>query len=320
MSEEALLDGSSTVEKDDKNVKPAKKSVPKMIGLTILFVFLILFFTLLKLPQVRITSLLQAYVQVALDPYGIYVTDQGRELSILRGFRYTLDHPTLEFADQTRVELDSLVVTPSFLPLLRGKLGVNMTLRQGASSIVLVGAGRKDLIDAKLDLDHVDIGKLGVFAYLGSLKGSGEVSGTFQIAGTLSTPASLAGLINLKIRNLKLDEQNLMGFQLPPLVVSEGTVAADIRDGKILIKTVQLGKGSDDLVLSLKGDVTLNRFLNSSALNLQTSFGLSDRVKQSLSLLDTLLGNAKTTDGRYAYKLTGTLGSPYPVPDPNGGK
>lgn len=297
---------------------PPKKSLAKIAGLTVLFVFLILFLTLFKLPQARITALLQGYVQVALDPYGIYVTDRGRELSTLHGFRYTLDHPTLEFADQTRVDLDSLVVTPNFAPLLKGRMGVNATLRQGPASIVLDGAGRGDKIDAKLDLDHVDLGKFGVLAYFGGLKGSGQITGNLNVVGTLSDPTTLTGGINLKIKNLKLDEQTLMGFQLPPLSVSEGTIVIDIKDGKLVLKTFQLGKGEDDLVFNMTGDIALNRFLNASTLNLKTTFSFSEKVKQSLSLLDSLLSGAKMADGKYAYKLTGSIGSPFPIPNPTG--
>ena len=294
---------------------PQKKSIAKIVGLTGLFIFLILIFTIFKLPQVRITSLMQGYLQVTLDPYGIYLTDRGRELSMLHGFRYSLDHPVLEFADQTRVELDDIVVSPKFTTLFSGKMGANVTLHQGTSSIVLEGSGRGDKIDAKIDLDHADIGKLGILAYLASLKGSGQITGTANIAGSMADVPSLTGLIDLKVKNLKLDEQNIMGFQLPGLNISEGTINIDIRGGKLVIKTFQLGKGADDLVLTLTGDVTLNRFVNSSALNLKTIFALSDRIKQSLSLLDSLLAGGKTADGKYAYKLTGTLGAPFPSPD-----
>jgi type II secretion system protein N len=299
---------------------PPKKSAVKIGALSLLFIFLVLLLTILKLPQVRITNLLQGYVQLALDPYGVYVTDRGRELSTLHGFRYTLDHPTLEFADQTRVELDSLVVSPNFAPLLKGRMGVNAVLRQGPASVTLDGAGRADKIDAKLDLDHVDIGKFGLLAYYGGLKGSGQITGTTQIEGALSDPTSLTGSIDLKIKNLKLDEQNVMGFQLPALMVSEGAIDIDIHGGKLVIKNVHLGKDNDDLVLALTGDITLNRFVNASQLNLKTNFSLSDKVKQSLALLDSLLGGGKLADGRYAFKIGGTLGAPFPQPDQTLGK
>ena len=97
--------------------------------------------------------------------------------------------------------------------------------------------------------------------------------------------------------------------------VNEGVIDAAIDHGKILMKQVQIGKGSDDLQISLTGDIGLNRNINSSTLNLRTIIGFSDKLKQSLSLLDSLMGAAKQDDGKYVYKLTGSFMAPYPVPD-----
>jgi len=44
--------------------------------------------------------------------------------------------------------------------------------------------------------------------------------------------------------------------------------------------------------------------------------GFSEKVKQSLALLDSILGSAKQADGKYVYKLTGSFAAPFPVPDP----
>lgn len=286
------------------------------IGLAFLFLLLLVVFTVLKLPQARVTGLMQGYLQIALDPYGIFISDRGRELSTLHGFRYTLDHPTLEFADQTRVELDSIVVSPKFLSLLQGKMGVDAEVHQGPAIINLDASGRGDKINMKVDLTQADIGKFGLLSYAAGLKGSGTVSGTIQVSGTLSDPTTLNGAIDLKLKAIKLDEQNLMGFQIPSMNISDGVIKVDITAGKLLIKTMQLGKGSDDLVLSMTGDIALNRYVNSSTLNLKTIFGISDRVRQNLALLDTIISGAKTSDGRYSYRITGTLGSPFPNPDP----
>jgi type II secretion system protein N len=291
-----------------------KKTITS-IGLGILFIFFLVLFTFTKLPQTKITSLLQGYVQVGLDPYGIYMSDHGRELSVWKGFEYRLTQPTLELADQTRVELDEVVVKPSLLGFFSGRAGGHVEVKQGASSIDLNGSGRGDKIDTTINLTDVDIGKFGLLSFAGGLKGSGTVSGSIHIDGTLSDLPTLTGSIQLKLKRLKLDEQNLMGFQLPTMNVSDGTIDISIDHGKLVMKNVQIGKGTDDLQVAVTGDVTLNRFLNASALNLRAVLGLSDKVKQSISLIDSILGPAKQADGRYAYKLTGTLGAPFPLPD-----
>ena len=312
---EALSSADNSASVDATPVSAGKK-VGKRIALGFFFVFLILLFTVCKLPQTRITGLIQGYVQLSLDPFGVYISDQGRDLSVLKGFQYSLTKPAIELADQTRIELNDLTVSPKFSALLSGKMGVLASLHQGTSEIIVNAAGRGDKIDLNVTLTEVDLGKMGLFAYAAGLKGSGLVSGTVQIVGTLSDPNTLEGAIDLKIKKLHLDEQNLMGFQLPVMNISDGTINIQITGGKLLMKTVQLGKPADDLAASLTGDITLKRNVNSSILNLRAILGLSDKVKQSLSLLDSILGSAKMTDGRYAYKLTGTLGAPFPNPDP----
>lgn len=292
------------------------KKTAKSIGFGLLFVFFLVLFTFTKLPQTKMTGLIQGYVQMGLDPFGIYMTDRGRELSILSGFEYRLIQPALELADQTRVELDEVFVKPNLLALFKGQAGANIEIKQGSSLIEIAGSGRGDKIDTTIQLTDADLGKLGLLSFAGGLKGSGTVSGSIHIDGTLSDPPSVNGSISLKVKRLKLDEQNLMGFQLPPMTISDGTIDIQIERGKLLMKNVQIGKNNDDIQLNVTGDVTLNRFLNASALNLKANLGLSEKVKQSISLLDSLLGSAKRPDGKYAYKLTGTMGAPFPMPDP----
>jgi type II secretion system protein N len=300
----------------DTEVNQSKfKKTVRNIGLGALFLFFLILFTVTKLPQTKLTALLQGYVQLALDPYGIYMSDHGRDLSIWKGFEYRLIQPSLELADQTRIDLDEVVVKPKLLGLLTGQTGAHAVITQGNAIIDLDGSGRGDKINSTIELTEVDIGKFGLLSFAGGLKGAGLISGKIHIEGTLSDPPSLNGSINLKLKRLKLDEQNMMGFQLPAMTISDGTVDITIERGKLLMKNVQIGKATDDLQMGITGDITLNRFMNASALNLKAVLGISEKVKQSISLIDSLLGPARQADGRYAYKVTGTMGAPFPVPE-----
>ncbi len=292
-----------------------KPSPIKIAALSTLFVFLVILFTILKLPEARITGLLQSYVQTALDPYGIYLTDRGRSLSLLTGIRYSLDHPTLELPDQTRIELDDLTVKPNFLSLFSGRFGANAILHQGSSMLDLDAFARKDKIESQVNLKEIDLGKFGILSFAG-LKGSGLISGATHLDGSVNDFSSFNGNIDLQIKNLQLEEQNLMGFKLPAIRVASGTLAIDIKNGKLIFKNVVVGKTGDDLFGTVTGDITLNRYLNSSLLNLRITFGVSDKVRGALSLLESMLEMAIQTDGRYAYKLTGPLASPMGNPDP----
>ncbi len=294
----------------------SSRSPLKIVGMVVLFLTCVAFLTLLKLPEARITGFIQGMVQSGLDPYGIYLTDRGRELSLIPAPLYRLEHPVLELPDQTRVEFDELRVHPKLAGLLTGKAGFSAELKQGASEILVNAAGKGDRVDADIHLENADLGKLGIFAFAAGLRGTGFLTGDIKIEGSMIDLSSLNGSLELKLRKLRLEEQNFMGFQLPMIQISEGDLNVEIKSGKLILKNVQIGKGMDDLRIQVTGDLALNRYLNASTMNLRAVLGLSDKLRQSLSILESLMGSAKTPDGRYAYKLTGTLGAPMSMPDP----
>lgn len=287
----------------------------KIIGLVFLFFSCLIVFTLAKLPEAKTTALMQGYLQSALDPYGVYITDQGREFSIWRGFTYKLIHPTIELSDQTRIEMDEISASPKLLSFLMAKPGVKIELIQGGSVITLNGSGRGDKIDADIKLSQVNIGKLELLSYFAQIKGSGLITGEFKVNGSLSDLSTLNGEGAFQLKSIQIEEQLVMGFQLPAMKIAEGVIDFTIVGGKVQIKTVQLGKPTDDLNLQMTGDIALKSNLNSSIFNTRIVFGFSDKVKQSLGMLDAILTNAKQSDNRYAYKLTGALGNA-PIPDP----
>ena len=189
-------------------ISPAKRFF-RIAGLITLFIACLLIFTLAKLPETKMTSLIQGYVQAALDPYGAYITDQGREFSVLHGFRYTLIKPTIELSDMTRIEFDELVVSPKLLSILMFKPGATIQIKQGPSTIFLDGAGRGDQIAARVKLDQVSIGKLGILNYLAQIKGGGFISGEMNISGALSDPKSLTGKADFTLKSIQIDVSRL---------------------------------------------------------------------------------------------------------------
>ncbi|MBU6154019.1 MAG: type II secretion system protein GspN [Bdellovibrionales bacterium] len=297
------------------NPNSTTRSISKMLGLGFLFLGLILLFTLFKLPEAKITALIQGYVQTSLDPFGIYISDRGRSLSLITGIRYRLDHPTLELRDQTRIELDELEVRPKLLSLLTGRAGATADLRQGKSTIHLDLLAKSDRIEADLALNDVDLARFGFFAFAG-IKGSGAITGKSHVDGSPSDLATLNGGIDLRLKNVQLEEQMIIAFKIPSISISEGTVNVEIKGGKLLMKNVQLGRQNDDVTAALTGDLALNRNLNSSPLNLRVLFSLSPKTMASLSFMESLISGAKQSDGKYAYKLTGTISSPFANPDP----
>ncbi len=299
----------------EKEVQAHSKSLLRMIGLSLMFFVLILVFTLFKLPETKITALIQGYVQTTLDPFGIYISDRGRSLSFLTGINYRLDHPTLELRDQTRIELDELEVRPKLLSLLTGRAGASADLKQGKSRFHLDALAKRDRVEADIELTDIDLSRFGIFAFAG-VKGSGIITGKSHLDGAPSDLASLNGGLDLKLKNVQLDEQMIFAFKIPSLSVSEGSVNVDIKSGKLLMKNVQLGRQNDDVVATLTGDIALNRNLNSSPLNLRVVFSFSPKVLASFSFIESIIAGAKQSDGKYAYKLTGTISAPFANPDP----
>lgn len=285
----------------------------------IFFTFLALF-TITKISETKITSLIQGYLQQALDPYGIYITDQGRSFSLWKGAQYQLKHPTFELSDGTKIEAQMLTLNPSWISLLKVQLGGELTLEQGPSSkLHLLLSGRGSTIHVQSSFENLNLNQLGVLQYAGGIQGNALLQGSLLLEGDLSNPQSSSGQITVNLKNIFFDEQAIMGFQLNAMKIAEGVIDLQIQNGKVILKNVRLGKphSLDDLNAVATGDITLNRYLNSSVLNLKAIFGISENVKQKLSLLDSILGMARQADGRYAYRITGSLGAPMPMPEPS---
>jgi type II secretion system protein N len=288
--------------------------VLKMTALSCGFVALILFFTILKMPKARVTDLIQGYIQTALDPAGIYIRSRDRTLGFFPSLRYRLDHPVIELSEQTQIELDDLEVRPALLKLLTGSVGGVATLHQGKGDLLLNAGLRKNSVSIEAVMTELDLGKIGAFSFAG-IKGGGSLNGRVDLNGAPADFTAMNGTIDFKLKGVNLEEQTLYGFKIPPVLLSDGNITADLRSGKLSLKNVALGRQNDDLSLTASGDVTLNRNLNSSLLNLRITLSLSEKLKAAFSFIDMMLSGSKQKDGRYAFKLTGPLAQPTLVPE-----
>lgn len=286
----------------------------KMVSLTAGFVALIAFFTLLKVPQSRVTDLIQGSIQTALDPSGIYIRSRERTLTFFPSLKYRLDHPVIELSEQTQIELDDLEVRPALLKLLTGSVGGVATLRQGKGDLSLSTGLRKNSVTIEAVMTELDLGKIGAFSFAG-IKGSGSLGGRLDLDGSPTDFTAMNGMIDLKLKAVNLEEQSLYGFKIPPVLLSDGNITADLKNGKLSLKNVALGRQNDDLSVTASGDVTLNRNLNSSQLNLRVTLALSEKLTTAFSFIDMMLSGSKQKDGRYAFKLTGPLAQPTLVPE-----
>jgi type II secretion system protein N len=292
----------------------AGKGVLKILSMSLVFISLIVFFTILKMPRSRVTDLIQGYIQAALDPSGIYIRSMDRTLDLFPVPKYRLDHPVVELSEQTQIEFDALEVRPSPLKLFTGAIGGQAMIRQGKGDLTLDGALRKNSISFEALLNEIDLGKIGAFSFAG-IKGGGSLNGKIQIDGSPADFTVMNGVLDLKMKNVNIEEQSIFGFKVPPVLLSDGTVAADLKAGKLSLRNVALGRQNDDLLVTASGDIMLNRNLNSSLLNLRITLALSDKLKSAFSFIDMVLSGSKQKDGRYAFKLTGPLAQPTMLPE-----
>lgn len=291
----------------------------------------LIFFTIWKLPTVQFKNVIQTKMMEVLQPYGISITARESSLSLLLGLRYSMEDVSIHFSStNTLVKVDSLKFRPKIFSLLLGRVGASASLEQKDSELDLDFSTNGTEMNVDISGDNLDLIQLGllsaigqatrdsmgIFASLSNPKNRIKVDASASLDGEISNPSTVNGDIKMKVKTLELDKQSVMGFQLPPLKVQDGNIDIEIKEGRLFVNQLQLGKDlkNDDLTLTVTGDVKFNQRWGSGTLNLKTRFGLSQNVMSKFSFIQPLLKSALQRDGTYAYKLLGTLQTPTPVP------
>ena len=287
------------------------------LGWTGLTLGLLILFTLVKLPEVRLKNYIQGTLSNVLSQQGMSFSAGSASLSILFGVSYTLKNVVITPpSPDLPIKIDELEVSPAFLPLLTGKMGGNLTLKQGDGKLKASFALGKEEGSLSFSAKQLNLGRLGLMAMFAKLKGSATVNGEGSLSGNLNNPTTWNGPVKLDLSKITIDSQSISGFAVPALSISEGTLDATVGQGKALIKTLKLGKvgSADDLIANVTGDILLTRQMDQSTLNLKTRFKLSDKIVQAFPLIDALIGAGKQGDGYFAYNLSGPIFSPTPTP------
>lgn len=284
------------------------------------FLVFLIFFTLLKLPQDRVRDYVQGIIASTLSQQDIGFSAEKTSFSLLFGPSYTMRNITLTFpAPLDPVKIEEVSVSPSLLGLFTGKAGGTFLVRNKGGS--LKGSyfqplsSKSSHISADFTADRLDLGALGVLLALANLKGAAVLSGSGTIDGDPSVPSTLNGDIRLNLSRIVIESQTVMGFNLPRLSVSEGTVNVSLGKGKAAIRTLSLGRNvSDDIRAKVTGDVNLGRNWPGSSISARADFSLSAAVMKAFPLIDALLNQGKQADGSYAFRLTGPVTAINPQP------
>ncbi len=289
---------------------------------TLASLFLLLFFSLLKLPEIRLKNLIHGHIVNALASQGLSLTTNKSEFSYFLGMSYDMEDVIISGGSLTQpIKIQKISISPSVLPLFLGRFGAGISLKQTEGklkgSVSFKATTPEPTFWTDLTLDKLDLGKLGVFQLLGGVQAGGITQGTLSFSGTLSDPKSMNGTADLKFSKIAIESQSIAGFNVPKSQISDGELVFDIVTGKVAIKKLQFGKHqnpSDDIYALGSGEVDLNSRFGASKLNADLAFGFSQKIQKAFLLLDALLADGKTGEGAYAYHFAGTFDDPVRTP------
>jgi type II secretion system protein N len=293
----------------------------RFIGFGILFVVCLVVFTLVKVPQPKIHAWILGTLNRQMNPMGIQATAEEGHIELGWGLKYEMSDVRLtQLNTQKVLKFSRLEVEPDIIvPLLQGKLGVRFALEEGTGSIRGKLKAKGDSIDADIELDKLNLGRMGILPFAIDLDGTGDLRGSIALSGSLADPETLSGSIKLNLSKILIDAQKFKGFDIPRTSISDGAFDIEIAAGKATFNTARLGKpgGTDDFQGSAAGEIKLAKVLDRSEANLKLKFGFSDHYRQekTISLLDSLLGMFKKPDGSFGVRLNGPLSSVQPSPD-----
>jgi type II secretion system protein N len=215
------------------------------------------------------------------------------------------------------------------LSLLFGGREVHFGAELGAGEIE--GSYEEDGAERHLDanLSKVDLAKLGLLESLVSLPTQGTLTGDFDV--TLGEqPSKTNGRIKMTIQKLtigdgkaKLKVGAMGGLTIDPVSAGDVVIDVDVKSG---VGNVQkLSANGADLRLNGNGEIRFSNPLMRSRMNLLLKLELTDayknkspRTKAMFALLEgsnvPQVSSAKTSDGAYQLRLSGTLATARALP------
>lgn len=306
------------VDPDSRSTK-----ILKNLAWTAFAIFLLVLFTILKLPDERIKAYVQGAIAAALAPKGISFTAEKGYISLGYGFSYVMKDVTLTFPPpQSPAHIEKISVSPSLLPMILGYQGGSLALYNGDGKLTASFSMKGPQMSLSFDAKQLDLGKLGILSLAGGIRGTGMLSGSGSFSGDTSVPSTLSGDVDVNLSKVVLDAQTIVFFNVPRVSISEGAIQLSADKGKATIKTLRLGKAgsSDDIQGTGSGDIILGRNWDSSTLNAKVNVKLSDTLMKAFILIDSFLGPGKQGDGSYSLTLSGPVTSPNPVPVRAGAK
>jgi type II secretion system protein N len=202
----------------------------------------------------------------------------------------------------------------SFFSLLFGGKRVSFRIEVGKGEIVGSAKLGEEQIGIDVDVDDLDVASFPFVAQTLGIKISSKLSGSASLAIDLAQPVRSSGTISLGIDDLRIAASEVKigesPLALPDIQVAKGResqIKISVGKGTATFDSFRFANG--DLPLDLKGKIFLSNKLENYRLNMNGSFGASQKLSEALPFL-FIVDAQKQEDGTYPLALTGRLAKP----------
>jgi type II secretion system protein N len=295
-----------------------KNKIFRRILFFLFFIFCFNFFLILKIPQIKIQNFLLAHIKIQAQNYGLFFQTEKMSFNFFPLPSIKMQNIELKALDDDtqKITIASLKLRPHIFPLILKHIKTSIEAELLLGTLSGVVGFSNNTLELNLSLEKLKLSQASLLSKFIMVNLEGEINGTVKAFLSFQTPKEDEGLINIKIDKAKLPAQSIMGFQLPELNFSEVLLNAEITQGKVITKNINIGRDlkKDDLLASIQGDIALNSNLLNSQANLKLKFQISDKLSSQYSFINSILSAAKGSDGAFYYKINGPLYSLEPKP------
>ena len=318
MSTAEISEGSA-----EKSIRVRK--ILRAVGWSSAFLLALVFFTVSKLPDDRIGSIVLSEASQALSSPGhlVQLSAERTRISLLLLGRLRFEGLQIIVrktdGSPMNIRWDEARLSPSIANVLLGRLGGSVKIIHRGKTMLSASfwGKRSGNFSFSGKLEEADLGDagIGVLPFFAGLSATLPLSGSIKFSGE-GKPETTSGSVELTLGNTKIQAQRIEGFDVPSIHIGDGEIRLTVDKGKVKISTLRLGRldrDSDDISGNATGELTLAPSLENSQLNLSARLKISEAILTKYFILTGFLG-AKQADGAFNFKLVGPLSFIQPIP------
>jgi len=323
-----------------------RKWAPR-VGYPLFYVFCVIVFLGVTFPyeklKERIVTQFNAQQRTSSSPQELQIEEL--DSSFLTGVKAKNVKLISPSADPTKppteIKIDEARARISLLGLLVGNRDVSFRIDafDGTVKGNFEDSGKERQVE--LTFDGVDLSKVDAIAANVGFPLEGRLFGTLKLQLPEGKASKGNGSVALEIREMfagnakELTVKTPLGpFTLPRLKIGAFTVNGEAKDG--VMKITKLGASGGDVDVSGDGRVQMREVATDAHLDMNLKFKINDSYRNKndktkmlfgapgakekpMLEMDPKMAKSKTSDGFYAYRITGTLAKPQPEAAGGGG-